>query len=56
MLGNPIKLSKTPSDPQGPSPLLGEHTVKILGELGYKPEEIAEMEKAGIIKTVPEQA
>ena len=52
MLGNPIKLKKTPANPQGPSPLLGEHTEKILAELGYTPEKIAEMENAGVIKTV----
>ncbi len=51
MLGLPIKLKKTPGKPQGPSPLLGQHTEEILLNLGYKPEEIAEMEKQGIIKT-----
>jgi CoA:oxalate CoA-transferase len=52
MLGNPVKLRKTPGNPQGPSPLLGEHTVKILTELGYAPEKIAELEKANVIKTI----
>jgi formyl-CoA transferase len=52
MLGNPIKLRNTPANPQGPSPLLGEHTDKILTDLGYTPEKIAEMEKANIIKTI----
>jgi len=52
MLGNPIKLKKTPGNPQGPSPLLGEHTEKILLELGYTPESIAELEKEGVIKTL----
>ena len=52
MLGNPIKLRNTPANPQGPSPLLGEHTEKILTELGYTTEKIAEMEKANIIKTI----
>ena len=52
MLGNPIKMKKTPGDPQGPSPLLGEHTEKILLELGYTTENIADLEKEGVIKTV----
>jgi len=50
MLGNPIKLKKTPGKPQGPSPSLGEHTEKILLELGYTPESIAELEKEGVVK------
>jgi crotonobetainyl-CoA:carnitine CoA-transferase CaiB-like acyl-CoA transferase len=51
MLGIPVKLKKTPGKPQGPSPLLGEHTEEILLKLGYKPKDIAELEKQGIIKT-----
>jgi crotonobetainyl-CoA:carnitine CoA-transferase CaiB-like acyl-CoA transferase len=50
MLHNPIKLKKTPGIPQGPSPLLGEQTGKILKELGYSDSEISGLEKAGIIK------
>jgi crotonobetainyl-CoA:carnitine CoA-transferase CaiB-like acyl-CoA transferase len=51
MLGLPIKLKKTPGHPQGPSPLLGQHTEEILIKLGYTTEEIADMEKEGFIKT-----
>jgi crotonobetainyl-CoA:carnitine CoA-transferase CaiB-like acyl-CoA transferase len=51
MLGLPVKLKKTPGKPQGSSPLLGQHTEEILIKLGYKPEEIVDMEKQGIIKT-----
>jgi crotonobetainyl-CoA:carnitine CoA-transferase CaiB-like acyl-CoA transferase len=51
MLGLPVKLKKTPGRPQGPSPLLGQHTEEILLKLGYKLKEIAEMEKQGIIRT-----
>jgi crotonobetainyl-CoA:carnitine CoA-transferase CaiB-like acyl-CoA transferase len=49
MLGLPVKLKKTPGKPQGPSPLLGQHTEEILLKLSYKPEEITDMEKQGII-------
>jgi crotonobetainyl-CoA:carnitine CoA-transferase CaiB-like acyl-CoA transferase len=52
MLGNPIKLKKTPGNPQGPSPLLGEHTEKILLELGYTPEDVTELEKVEVVKTL----
>jgi len=55
MLGLPVKLKKTPGKPQGPSPLLGQHTEEILLGLGYKPEEIIEMEKQGIIKIYRKQ-
>jgi len=51
MLGLPVKFKKTPGKPQGPSPLLGQHTKEILLKLGYKPKEIAGLEKQGIIKT-----
>jgi crotonobetainyl-CoA:carnitine CoA-transferase CaiB-like acyl-CoA transferase len=51
MLGLPVKLKKTPGKPQGPSPALGQHTGEILLGLGYKPEDITELEKKGIIRT-----
>jgi crotonobetainyl-CoA:carnitine CoA-transferase CaiB-like acyl-CoA transferase len=51
MLGLPVKLKKTPGKPQGPSPMLGQHTEEILLKLGYKSKAIAAMEKQGIIKT-----
>jgi crotonobetainyl-CoA:carnitine CoA-transferase CaiB-like acyl-CoA transferase len=51
MLGLPVRLKKTPGRPQGPSPLLGQHTEDILLKLGYKSKDIADLEKQGIIKT-----
>ncbi len=56
MLGLPVKLKKTPGRPQGPSPLLGQHTEEILLKLGYKPEAIAELEGQGVIKTSRKKA
>ncbi len=47
MLGLPVKLKKTPGRPQGPSPLLGQHTEEILLKLGYKPKEIAYLKSRG---------
>jgi formyl-CoA transferase len=51
MLSLPVKLKKTPGQPQGPSPMLGQHTGEILLGLGYKPEDINELEKQGVIRT-----
>jgi crotonobetainyl-CoA:carnitine CoA-transferase CaiB-like acyl-CoA transferase len=51
MLGLPVKLKKTPGKPQGPSPMLGQHTEEILLKLGYKAKDISELEKQGVIKT-----
>jgi crotonobetainyl-CoA:carnitine CoA-transferase CaiB-like acyl-CoA transferase len=51
MLGVPVKLSGTPGRPQGASPLLGQHSEKILLDLGYSPSDIAHLEAEGVIKT-----
>jgi len=48
-VGNPIKLSDSPSEVLR-SPLLGEHTDEILRDvLGFREEQIAEIEKSGAI-------
>ena len=39
-VGNPIKLSDSPTDVER-SPLLGEHTEQVLGQLGYSADQIA---------------
>ena len=52
MLGLPVKLTKTPGCPQGPSPLLGQHTEEILLKLGYKSKDIVELEKQGVIRRI----
>jgi crotonobetainyl-CoA:carnitine CoA-transferase CaiB-like acyl-CoA transferase len=52
MLGLPVKLIATPGRPREPAPLLGQHTEEILLKMGYKSNDIAEMEARGIISTV----
>jgi crotonobetainyl-CoA:carnitine CoA-transferase CaiB-like acyl-CoA transferase len=46
-LGVPVKLSRTPGAPQGPGPVLGEHTDEVLRQVGYSDEEIAELKESG---------
>jgi crotonobetainyl-CoA:carnitine CoA-transferase CaiB-like acyl-CoA transferase len=46
-LGVPVKLSRTPGAPQGPGPVLGEHTREVLREVGYSDDEIGELEEHG---------
>jgi formyl-CoA transferase len=47
-VGNPIKMSDSPTDVVR-SPLLGEHTDEVLGELGYGKEQIAALRASGAI-------
>jgi crotonobetainyl-CoA:carnitine CoA-transferase CaiB-like acyl-CoA transferase len=56
MLGVPVKLKKTPGKPQGPSPMLGQHTAEILSGLGYSSEDIAGLEAEGVIRTSRKKA
>jgi len=48
-LGVPVKLSRTPGGPQGPGPLLGEHTEEVLAALGYSREEIEALHADGAV-------
>jgi crotonobetainyl-CoA:carnitine CoA-transferase CaiB-like acyl-CoA transferase len=49
LVGNPIKLSRTPVDYRSAPPLLGENTAEILQRvLGYSSDEIARLKAAGI--------
>ena len=49
--GNPIRLSRTPLVPAGPSPCLGAHTEEVLaGILGLSREEIARITDDGVCR------
>ncbi len=47
--GIPIKFSVTPGGIDAPPPVLGGHSVEILGELGYGPGEIREFQDRQVI-------
>jgi alpha-methylacyl-CoA racemase len=47
LLGHPLKLSRTPAQPDRPAPAFGEHTAEALREAGYGEEEIAAMLESG---------
>jgi formyl-CoA transferase len=47
-VGNPIKMSDSPTDVTR-SPLLGEHTVEVLEQLGYNQAQIAALREERVI-------
>jgi formyl-CoA transferase len=47
-VGNPIKLSDSETEVNR-SPLLGEHTDEVLGQLGYSPKDIADLRAEKVI-------
>jgi formyl-CoA transferase len=49
MVGPPFQMSDTPLAPQGPSPMLGQHTDEVLAEAGYSEAEIAKLRNAGVV-------
>lgn len=50
VVGVPVRFEKTPGDPRGRAPELGEHTEQVLTEmLDYSWEEVAGMREAGVI-------
>lgn len=47
-VGNPIKLSDSPTEVTR-SPLLGEHTDEVLGQLGYSADEVAALRELKVV-------
>lgn len=50
MVGPPFQMSESPLAPQGPSPMLGEHTDAALANAGFSEAEIAAMRDNGVIR------
>lgn len=48
LMGQPVTLTRTPSDIVRAAPRRGEHTEEVLAEAGYDPEDIARMKSAGV--------
>ena len=49
LLGQPVKLSRTPAETQRRGPALGEHTREVLASIGYSGGDIAALEEAGAV-------
>lgn len=49
MIGNPIKLSNAKGHRFSPPPLLGQHTVEVLKDLGYSSRQIEMLKKSAVI-------
>lgn len=47
--GVPLHLQRTPGRVRRSPPVLGQHTAEVLAELGYRPDQIAEMERSGAV-------
>jgi formyl-CoA transferase len=49
MVASPLRLSETPVEYGRHPPLLGEHTVEVLRELGLDEEEVRRLQRAGVV-------
>ena len=47
--GVPVKLSDTPGGVRTAPPTLGQHTDAILGELGFRPDEVEAFRRGGTV-------
>ena len=50
-LASPFRLSETPPTFRRFAPALGEHSAEVLQNIGYDEAQIADLEKAGVIRT-----
>ncbi len=50
-LGPVVGMSDTPGEIKGPPPVLGQHTVEVLTEMGFSEDEIQTLEASEVIRT-----
>ena len=53
MSAPPLRMSRTPTRAQGPSPLLGAHTDEILDEVGLPADVVADLRASGVVGGPP---
>ncbi len=51
--GNLVSFGDADTLPRLPTPLLGQHTAEILGELGYTEEQIGDLYRTDVVRTEP---
>jgi crotonobetainyl-CoA:carnitine CoA-transferase CaiB-like acyl-CoA transferase len=51
MLATPADFRERPAGPRFRAPRLGEHTLEVLGELGYRPSLITNLQEAEAVYT-----
>jgi formyl-CoA transferase len=51
MANSPVRMSAGETGTRRSSPALGEHTHEFLGELGFTPEEVAQLEEARVVRS-----
>ena len=49
VVGQAIKMSRTPSHAHSPTPDAGQHSEDVLAEVGYSAEEIGQLKEDGVI-------
>jgi crotonobetainyl-CoA:carnitine CoA-transferase CaiB-like acyl-CoA transferase len=49
LVGQPVQLTRTPSNIARSAPRRGEHSEEILADLGYRADELAQLKAAGVI-------
>ncbi|MGW6701562.1 CaiB/BaiF CoA transferase family protein [Nocardia sp. NPDC055049] len=49
IVGTPFRMSRTPGRIRRRAPLLGEHTGQILADLGYSPDEVADLRERQVV-------